>query len=89
MGSRPTGSGLLLALVASAILRSNLPSGPALTESNSALVGELFLRDTVQVQHAGTSMELQGHILAFEALSVILLAAMIGAIAIARRKDAV
>ena len=81
-------AGSFLALVVSAILRSDMPTGPSLSESNSAIVGELFLRDSVQVQTAGGTTELQGHILAFEALSVILLAAMIGAIAIARRRDA-
>jgi len=81
-------AGSFLALIGSAILRSDLPSGPPLSESNSALIGELFLRDSVAVEHAGATTELQGHILAFEALSVILLAAMIGAIVIARRRDA-
>ena len=67
-------AGAFLSLLVSAILRSDLPQGPVLEEGNSEAVGALFLQD---------------HVLAFEALSVILLAAMVGAIALARRKDAV
>ncbi len=59
-------------LVAYAILQTELPTG-SLTEPNSQLLGELFLTR---------------HVAAFEALSVLLLAVMIGAIVIARRKDA-
>jgi NADH:ubiquinone oxidoreductase subunit 6 (subunit J) len=59
-------------LVAAAVLQTELPTG-SLTEPNSQLLGELFLTR---------------HVAAFEALSVLLLAAMIGAIVIARRKDA-
>jgi NADH-quinone oxidoreductase subunit J len=66
-------AGAFLALLVSAILRSELPQGPFIEEPNSEAVGALFLQD---------------HVLAFEALSVILLAAMVGAIALARRKDA-
>jgi NADH-quinone oxidoreductase subunit J len=63
-----------LVLLASAILRSDLPEGPVLEQTDSEAVGAIFLQE---------------HVLAFEALSVILLAAMVGAIALARRKDAV
>ena len=63
----------VLALLGSAILRTDLPEGQPLEASDSEAVGALFLQD---------------HVVAFEALSLILLAAMIGAIAIARRKDA-
>lgn len=75
---RDTAKGLfgalaVFALLASAILRTELPEAGPQIESNSEAVGALFLQD---------------HIVAFEALSVILLAAMIGAIVLARRKDA-
>ena len=63
----------VFALLASAILRTDLPETGPMIESDSEAVGALFLQD---------------HIVAFEALSVILLAAMIGAITLARRKDA-
>jgi NADH-quinone oxidoreductase subunit J len=68
------GAGAFLVLLASAILRSDLPEGPVLEHTDSQAVGALFLQE---------------HVLAFEALSVILLAAMVGAIVLARRKDAV
>jgi NADH:ubiquinone oxidoreductase subunit 6 (subunit J) len=66
-------AGAFLSLLVSAILRTELPQGPGLTQTDSEAVGALFLQD---------------HVLAFETLSVILLAAMVGAIALARRKDA-
>ncbi len=56
-----------------AIIQADLPTGVAPVVSDSQEVGRLFLTD---------------HLLAFEALSVLLLAAMIGAIVIARRRDA-
>ena len=60
-----------LLLVLPAVFMSELPAGTPAVADSSA-VGEAFLTK---------------HLLAFEALSVLLLAAMIGAIVIARRKD--
>lgn len=61
-------------LVAWCILRTDLPTGArALTEPDSQAVGALFLTR---------------HVAAFEALSALLLAAMIGAIVLARKRDA-
>jgi len=68
------GAGAFLTLLVSAILRTDLPDGPVLESADSEAVGALFLQE---------------HVLAFETLSIILLAAMIGAIALSRRKDAV
>jgi len=56
-----------------AIKRTELPEVSPLTAPDSQAVGALFL---------------QQHVLAFEALSVLLLAAMVGAIVLARRRDA-
>ncbi len=59
-------------VIAFALMQGELPATP-LAGPDSAEVGRLFLTD---------------HLLAFEALSVLLLAAMIGAIVVARRRDA-
>jgi NADH-quinone oxidoreductase subunit J len=59
-------------VIAMALMQTDLPNGPVVV-SNSQEVGRLILTD---------------HLLAFETLSVLLLAAMIGAIVIARRRDA-
>ena len=56
-----------------AIMRTDLPEATPLTTSDSQAVGALFLQE---------------HVLAFETLSLLLLAAMIGAIVLARRRDA-
>jgi len=77
-GRHRQGIGALLALgtaglFVAAISRTELPEHTPLVESDSAAVGALFL---------------QQHVVAFEALSVLLLAAMIGAIVLARRSDA-
>jgi NADH-quinone oxidoreductase subunit J len=66
-------SSCVAAIFFAAIKRTELPEATPLTESDSQAVGALFL---------------QQHVLAFEALSVLLLAAMIGAIVLARRRDA-
>ncbi|MCP4808832.1 MAG: NADH-quinone oxidoreductase subunit J [Proteobacteria bacterium] len=76
--SRGWGRALLIgggffAIVAAAILQTELPGGEMLAEPDSQYVGQLFLTR---------------HVAAFEALSALLLAAMIGAIVLARRKDA-
>ena len=63
----------IFGVIAAAILKTPIEVGPALEEANTAAVGELFLTR---------------HVLAFELLSVLLLAAMVGAIVIARRRDA-
>ena len=76
-GSTGTGTGAALALlffglVATTVLRADLPSvpgpGPSAVELGAVLLGPLMLP--------------------FEAVSVLLLAAMIGAIVLARRTDA-
>ena len=64
---------LFVGMVASAIFRSDLPDGPVLAAADAQGVGKLFLTQ---------------HVLAFEVLSALLLISMIGAIAIARKKDA-
>ncbi len=64
---------LMFFALAMALLQAELPGGTAVAVSDSQEVGRLFLTD---------------HLLAFEALSVLLLAAMIAAIVIARRRDA-
>jgi NADH:ubiquinone oxidoreductase subunit 6 (subunit J) len=66
------------AIAAWAIAKSELPGGAqtgvnALTAPDTQALGELFLTR---------------HVAAFEALSALLLAAMIGAIVLARKKDA-
>jgi len=67
-------SGLaFFALAAWAILSSELPASAVLIESDAQAVGKLFLTR---------------HVAAFETLSVLLLAAMIGAIVLARKTDA-
>ncbi len=71
-------TGLLLSsaiagIFIAAIKRTDMPETTPLTVSDPQAVGALFL---------------QQHVLAFEALSVLLLAAMIGAIVLARRRDA-
>ncbi|HJN77909.1 MAG TPA: NADH-quinone oxidoreductase subunit J [Myxococcota bacterium] len=76
--SRGWARGLLVgvgffAVVAYAILQTEVPTGTALTAPDSKLLGELFLTR---------------HVAAFEALSALLLAAMIGAIVLARKRDA-
>jgi len=67
------GALLMFFALAMALLRTDVPTGVAPVVSDSQEVGRLFLVD---------------HLLAFEALSLLLLAAMIGAIVIARRRDA-
>jgi NADH-quinone oxidoreductase subunit J len=67
------GALLMFFAIGMAVLRTDMPIGLAPVVSDSQEVGRLFLTD---------------HLLAFEALSVLLLAAMIGAIVIARRRDA-
>ena len=70
---RGVGAALLMDFaLALALMQADLPHGP-LVVSDSQQVGFLFLTD---------------HLLAFEALSVLLLAAMVGAIVLARRRDA-
>lgn len=71
------GSGVLLAvavaaMLGGAILRTPLPSAPAAI-SNTRALGTSFLTE---------------HVLAFEVLSLLLLGAVLGAIVIARRRDA-
>ncbi len=58
-------------IAASAILRSSIPSTPLVAPDSEGL-GALFL---------------SRHVLPFEALSVLLLAVMVGAITLARRRD--
>ncbi len=67
------GAALMFFALAMAVLGTDLPSGASPVVSDSQEVGRLFLTD---------------QLLAFEALSILLLAAMIGAIVIARRRDA-
>ncbi|MFO0555643.1 MAG: NADH-quinone oxidoreductase subunit J [Polyangiaceae bacterium] len=59
-------------VLAAAIAKSELPSTSAPSPVETAAVGAALFRD---------------HVLAFEVLSVLLLAAIIGAVAIARRRD--
>ncbi len=63
---------LFFFVLAMALVQTPWPAGPGLI-SDSQGVGRLFLTE---------------HLLAFEVLSVLLLAAMIGAITISRRRDA-
>lgn len=63
----------LFGLLISAIVRTGLPQTPIAFDSSTAHLGALLFSD---------------HLLAFEALSVLLLAAMLGAIVLARRHDA-
>ncbi len=60
-------------LAAWCILSTELPGGPALDGPDAQALGALFLTR---------------HVAAFEALSALLLAAMIGAIVLARKEDA-
>lgn len=64
---------LVFGLLARAIWTTPLPALPAHFDSSTARLGELLLGE---------------HLVAFEALSVLLLAAMLGAIVLARRTDA-
>jgi NADH:ubiquinone oxidoreductase subunit 6 (subunit J) len=66
-------AGGVFAVIAEAIAGSALPAEPSGFEASTQAVGHLFLTD---------------HLLAFEALSMLLLAAMVGAIVLARKKDA-
>jgi NADH-quinone oxidoreductase subunit J len=63
----------VFALLAAAILSSELPPAAEAEPVRAAALGVAFLKE---------------HLLAFEVLSVLLVAAMIGAIAIARKEDA-
>jgi NADH:ubiquinone oxidoreductase subunit 6 (subunit J) len=63
----------VFALLAAAILSSELPPAAEPEPVRAAALGVAFLKE---------------HLLAFEVLSVLLVAAMIGAIAIARKEDA-
>ncbi len=63
----------LLAVLAWQVLRTPLPGSHQPLDARPADLGALLLQD---------------HLLAFEALSVLLLAAMVGAILLARRRDA-
>lgn len=60
-------------VLASAIYGSGMPAAPEAFDSSTAKLGALLFSD---------------HLVAFEALSVLLLAAMLGAIVLARRHDA-
>jgi NADH:ubiquinone oxidoreductase subunit 6 (subunit J) len=66
------GSGALLVAMASAIFRTDLPAWPPSAPVLSAEIGRAFLTD---------------HLVAFEVLSMLLLAAMIGAIVLGRQHD--
>jgi len=66
-------AGGLFAVVAQAITGTPLPAEPSPIDASTQAVGHLFLTD---------------HLIAFEALSMLLLAAMVGAIVLARKKDA-
>ena len=66
------GSVALFIAMASAIFRTNLPAWPSYAPIPAVEIGRAFLTD---------------HLIAFEVLSVLLLAAMIGAIVLGRRRD--
>jgi NADH-quinone oxidoreductase subunit J len=66
------GAGLLFVALASAILRTDLPVWSSSAPVPTIEIGRAFLTD---------------HLLAFEVLSILLLAAMIGAIVLARQQD--
>lgn len=66
------GSVALFAALAAAILRTELPGWPQSAPTPALEIGRAFLTD---------------HLIAFEVLSVLLLAAMIGAIVLGRRHD--
>lgn len=67
------GGAALFGILASAIYRTEMPVAPVQFDSSTAHLGSLLFAD---------------HLVAFEALSVLLLAAMLGAIVLARRHDA-
>jgi len=66
-------AGAVFGVLASAMWRSGMPTSPVIFDSSTAKLGALIFSD---------------HLVAFEALSVLLLAAMLGAIVLARRHDA-
>ncbi len=66
------GAGAVFGLLASATVHSTLPQAPATEATSATVLGRAIL---------GT------HLIAFEALSLLLLAVLIGAIVIARRRD--
>jgi NADH-quinone oxidoreductase subunit J len=66
-------AGLVFGLIAHALWQTPLPEPPVRFDSSTARLGEVLLG---------------GNLVAFEALSVLLLAAMLGAIVLARRHDA-
>ena len=66
-------AGAVFGVLASAMLSVGMPAAPAQFDSSTAKLGALLFAD---------------HLVAFEALSVLLLAAMLGAIVLARRHDA-
>jgi len=66
------GSAALFGAMAAAILRTDLPAWPAAAPLPAIEIGRAFLTD---------------HLVAFEVLSILLLAAMIGAIVLGRQRD--
>lgn len=72
---------LLFSVLATAAMRSNLDEAPAAVTLAPAASGSQSTTQAIGLELLGT------HVLAFEILSLLLLAAIIGAVIIARRRD--
>lgn len=77
---------VLFGVIAAAVLRSDLEHAPVAPTAGPPAVEALAASSQATTQAIGFEL-LSTHVLAFEVLSLLLLAAIIGAVVIARRRD--